>query len=702
MTAHLLKNNFSRGELSPKAYSRADLELYGGGAALVRNFICVEAGGLRRRPGSIYAGQVKSHTKDTSWIEFVFSTDNQAYMIEVGDFYFRFWTQGGQVVDGSDVPVEVVTPYSEFEIRDIQFVLVGNVLYLAHPDHEPQTLTRQSHTSWVLADMEFVDGPYLPINNTDNEVTSSADLTAGTNTTLTFDTTEGINDGDGFQSTDVGRHIRVRSTGSPTNWVFGVISAVTSTDEVDVDWIRGSGTLGGGTGGGSPDSGGGGGAAAGTTAWRLGAFSGTTGYPACVELFEQRLVWARTDYQPRTVFFSRTGLPGDYAPSNGDSTVTADHGMALDIIAGRFDKILWLREAPRLQIGTSSGVRTIGASDTSSGLSPTNISQRLEVNTGADFVIPAVVGTSTVYLEKFGKALRNMYYDYQLNGLTAPSISTIHEHLFVEPVIKVAFADTPDKVLWALRQDGTVIGVTINAEEKVIAFHRHDLGTDSFVKDIGVIPGEDRDEVWLLVERTINGQIVCYVEYLDRTFNELDDDIEDAFFVDCGLTYDGVPTNTISGADHLAGEAVDVLADGAVLTGLSVGLDGTLTFPNSREYEKVHIGKNIVAEAKTLRPPFQGQDGWILGRKQNVTDVHIEVIMSGPISVGTEESHQPIQYRRGTETFGTPPNLRDGVFKQPVQDRWSNGGQVYMIMDKPLPAFVRSLVINLDFEGESK
>jgi hypothetical protein len=699
MTVHLLKNNFSRGELSPRAYSRADLELYGGGAALVRNFVCVEAGGLRRRGGTVYAGQAKSSSLDTRFIEFVFSTDNQAYIIEVGNLYFRFWTQGAQVVSGM-TPVEVVTPYTTAQIRDLQFVQVGNVLYLAHPDHPPQTLTRQSHTSWVLADMDFTDGPYLPINNTNTTVTSDADLTEGTNTTLTFSALDGINDGAGFQATDVGRHIRVRSTGSPTNWVFGIITAVTDTDEVDVDWIRGNGTLGGGTGGGfgSP---GGGGAVSSTAAWRLGSFSDTTGYPACVALFEQRLVWAATTYQPRTVFFSRTGLPYDYAPSNGDSTVTADHGMALDIIADRFDKILWLREAPRLQIGTSSGIRTVGASDTSSGLSPTNISQRLEVHTGSAAIIPSVVGTSTVYAEKFGKALRNMYYDYQLNGLTAPSISTIHEHLFSTAIRKMVFSDTPDKILWVLRTDGAVRGVTINAEEKVIAYHRHDFGTGATVLDMGVIPGADRDEVWLLVRRTINAVQVQYVEVLSATFDEVDDDIEDAFFVDCGLTYEGAATNTLSGLTHLANTPVDVLADGAVLTGLTVTAGGGLTFPHGREYTKVHVGLPIVAEAKTLRPPFQGQDGWILGRRQNVSSVYVEVINSGPVEVGTEESYTPISHRRGDESFGTPPALRNGTYQHPVQDRW-HGGQVYLRMDKPLPAFIRSLLINLDFEGESK
>ena len=707
MTVHLLKNNFSRGEFSPKSHSRVDLELYGGGAETLRNFIANQVGGIRRRSGSRFAGEAKYSDKLATFIPFVFSSTGDAYMLEFGHQYVRFWVSGpAQVLNGSLTPLEVATPYDHLDVADIQFTQVGDAIYLAHNDYEPRKLVRASSTSWSLGVVDFFDGPYLSINDTDTTVyvdEAVPDLVEGTTVTLVFSATTGVNDGLGLQASDVGRHLRVRSTvnfsgqgGGANTWMFGKIDAVNSTTSVEFECLRvGDGiaevdnrTNAGGIPVGTPSK-----------SWRLGAFSTLTGWPRCVEVFESRLVWANTRFQPRTLFFSRTGLPADYAPSAGNSVVEASHGMVLTVLAGLVDQILWLKEAPRLQIGTSSGIRTLGGSDTTQALSPTNISQRLEVNYGVSDAVPPAVGSAGIACGMYGKSLCAVYFDYRVNQIVAPDISRLHEHLFTTGVRKIVYQQVPESVLWARNGDGTIVGVTFDQEQNVAAFHRHDFGGDSIVVDVGAMPGTDRTEVWLLVSRTINGQHKVYVEVVDADFDLELDTLESAFFVDCGATYNGAATNTVSGLTHLAGESVIALVDGVVIRNLTVGLNGVLTLPDNRTGSFIHVGYAITSEFKTLRPPHQGQDGFILGRKQRVPWALVEILKTGGLKIGRNADDVATVEDRLTDTpFGEATPLKHGGYKVPIDDKFSDGGRVYGVITDPLPGYIRSLLIALDFE----
>lgn len=704
MTVHLLKNLWSRGEFSPKSRSRVDLEQYAGGAEILRNAIAVPQGGIRRRSGTRFFGSTKFPEREVAFIPFVFTSTGDTYILEFGDLYIRFWTRNGQIADpiNPTIPYEIASVYTHDEVQQIQFVQVGNVLYLAHERHYPRTLTRNSHQSWTLANFPFVDGPYYPINDTTTSVTGSAAYDEGTTTTLTFSSVNGINNNTGFNAGDVGRHVRVKPSGG--RWIYGTISVVTDTTHVNVLWVR----VGDGTSSGDDVTTAGGTFGTATKSWRLGSITATPAaaaaqfpfqFPACVEVFESRLIWANTADQPRTLWASRTGLPADYAPSTGDGTVSADHGFHLTILAGRADEILWLREAPRLQIGTSAGIRTIGASDTVQALSSTNVSQRLEISYGVNEVPPAHTGDANIAAARFGRAVRHVYFDYQVNSIVAPDISRLHEHLFTGGIKKLVYQQVPEGIVWALMEDCTVVGITFDQQERIVAYHRHDFGDDALVTDIEVIPGSTRDELWLSVVRFINGAQVRYVEQLEQDFDPVIDALEEAFFVDCGLTYDDAPTNAIAGLTHLADQDVIALADGVVIRNLHIDVNGILVLPDGREASKIHVGKVITTEFKTLRPPHQQEDGWILGRSQRVAQATVEVIATGGLSVGSRpEAVQPIQNRLGGTPFGVPTPLKDGVYEVPVQDRWEDGGQVYGVITDPLPGFVRSILIRLDAE----
>lgn len=168
----------------------------------------------------------------------------------------------------------------------------------------------------------------------------------------------------GFLASDVGRQLRIKmtkgasgaapsSTANPpvyAYWASGTITARASTTQITWRCDRVLNPVADTNIAGRFDT-----AVQASKSWRLGAFSDYTGYPKCVEVFEGRVVWANTPSSPRSMFFSRSGLPTDYAPSDADSTVSNDHGFNIDIIAGKVDQILWLRDAPPVKFKAPGG-----------------------------------------------------------------------------------------------------------------------------------------------------------------------------------------------------------------------------------------------------------------------------------------------------------------------------------------------------------
>lgn len=162
-----IQTNFTAGEISPSMRGRVDINRYVNGAKKLRNFLVKPQGGVNRRQGTVHVVEVKDSSKLTILVEFEYS-DVQSYILEFGHNYIRFIKDKAQIVSGT--PVEVVTPYDESELRDLQFAQSADILYICHPLHPPQQLERLSDTSWQLVPYENLDGPYLPQNDTDTSL----------------------------------------------------------------------------------------------------------------------------------------------------------------------------------------------------------------------------------------------------------------------------------------------------------------------------------------------------------------------------------------------------------------------------------------------------------------------------------------------------------------------------------------------------
>lgn len=227
--------NFNAGEWSPLLYGRTDLPKRRNAVGPTLNYVATLQGPQTRRPGTAYVAAAADNT-NVRLQRFEFST-TQAYILEFTPGKIRFYTNGGQLLSGGS-PYTVTTPYAAGDLPGLNFTQSADVLYIVHPNYPPATLSRLGATSWTLANLAFIDGPYLPRNVSTTTFALSDSTTGATGVTLTASSVTGINGGAGFQaSTDVGRSVRVNNTSTVAGvamWVYAVITAVTDTTHATV------------------------------------------------------------------------------------------------------------------------------------------------------------------------------------------------------------------------------------------------------------------------------------------------------------------------------------------------------------------------------------------------------------------------------------------------------------------------------------
>lgn len=814
------QTNFSAGEISPRLFARVDIAKYANGCYRLENFITQRFGGVKKRGGTEFIRATKSNGS-VRLIPFVYSV-TQAYILEFGDQYVRFFTNGGQVESGG-FPVEVVTPWDASEVWDLQYAQSADVLYLAHPDYPPMTLSRTSATTFVLEEFLPDDGPFLPINSTATTLTPSgrasftplmttntapsgtvssspADATAytafdgnedtipsnwnarsgyvqydagsgqvvdaywlrapnglqwidgtptawriqgsnnGSNWTtldtrkgetgwltgevryyefgnkvsyryyrfawngsnrsadsytwiaelgfnlapvsqtafdLTASATAGINDGAGFSASDVGRSIRL--LGSDGAWRWARIDSYTSSTVVKVK-LHGHSL---------PD----------TTPiinWQMGAWSDNTGWPACVGFFSGRLCFARTAYQPQTVWMS---VVEDFPNFGVSDPLQDDDAIDATILADSINVVNWIAEGTDLFVGATAAIRTIGATTSTSAFSPTNIRQKRETNYGASSVQPVRVGTTALYSGYYRNDIREISYSFDVNGYVSQDLSILSEHIPAKGVKQLTYSQTPDSVVWLVMDDGSLAGMTYERDQEVIAFHRHPVGgTSVTVESVAAIPGSDRDEVWLSVKRTVNGGTVRYVERLSAGILDTQG-MASATFLDSFLTYSGSSTSTISGLAHLEGQSVYVW-DGAKQGPFTV-TSGSITISNA--VTNAIVGLTFTSALETLSPEAAAQGGTAQTREGRISEVFLRLNHSMHGKVGpTDGVLENLDYTLSTDNvgnYGSATVMFTGDVRVPIAMEWGRQKRIRVEHSDPSPFHCLGLITEIRVSG---
>jgi hypothetical protein len=672
-----IQANFNGGEISSLLDARSDLKRYQTGLRRCLNFIPTVQGPLVRRPGTKYVNAVKTGTAVTRLFPFVFST-TQAYIIEAGNGYFRFYKDRAQILDAG-VPYEVATPYATADIPGIKYAQSADVFYLVHPDYRPRKLSRTGHTAWTLSEIDFDDGPYLPTNVEDTTMVASG--TTGS-VTVTASATTGINKGAGFKATDVGRLVRAKGG---SGWAWGEITAVADTTHVTVS------VLGGAFPTGTP-----------TKDWRLGLWSDTTGYPVAVTFYEDRLWFAGSVENPQRLDGSRSGDYENFAPSDPDSTVAADHAVAVTLNANDVNVIRWLMDDEKgLLAGTVGGEWIVRPSSYNEAISPTNIKAVRMTTRGSANVMAVRAGKATLFVQKSGRRLRELVYVYEDDGFRAPDLNLIAEHITLGGVTALAVQNEPQPIVWAVRGDGALLGMSYERENEVVGWHRHVIGgtsdadgTQAKVESIAVIPTPDGtgDDLWMIVQRWIGGATVRYIEYLTPIWREGNDQA-DAFFVDCGLTYSGTAATTITGAGHLEGETVSILADGSAAPDATVA-SGQFTIPIAAA--KVHAGFGYTSEMQPLPLDAGAADGTARGKTKRVNKLTVSFWETGGGLIGPDEDNlDEIIFRVFGDDLGEPTPLFTGDKTFDLSTGYDTEGTYVIRQADPLPIAIRAVMPQL-------
>ena len=657
--------NFTGGELSPRLDGRNDLQKYSTGCKTLENMIIFPHGSAARRSGTQFVAEVKDSSKETRLIPFEFST-TQTYILEFGDQYIRFYKDDGQILSGGSA-YEISSPYLEAELFDIKFAQSADVMYLCHPNHAARKLARTGHTSWTLTEVDFQNGPFMDHNISTTTLTPSH-TAVGSSGNLTLSSTTGVNDDQGWLSTDVDRLVHFKDghykiTSITSNLVAVATSIVApSSGSADTDFA-------------------------------LGSFSDTTGHPSCVTFFEQRLVFAATLSQPQTIFFSKSG---DYEnmDDNYHGTVADDDAIIYTIASNQVNAIRFMTATRTLIIGTAGGEFAVSGGSVDTAITPTNILIKKQSNNGAANVDALAVGNATLFLQRAKRKLRELAYNFDVDGYVAPDLTILAEHISEGGFKQLSYQQEPNQIIWCVRNDGQLVGLTYQREQQVVAWHRHIFGGsfgsgNAVCESVATIPTDDSEyQTYVNVKRTINRATKRYVEFIHQyKFDETDDTSFN--FLDSQLEYSGSAVTTISGLSHLEGQTVSILADGSTHPNKVVS-SGEITL--TRSASKVKVGLPYTSLLQTMRIDAGAQNGTSQSKTKRIYEITARLYESIGIEVGPDLNNmERIPFRSSANPMNEGIAPFTGDKEVEFRGNYDTDGFIFVRQTQPLPLTILSL-----------
>jgi hypothetical protein len=723
-----LQSSFNGGEISQLIAARSDVAKYGNACEVMENFIPTIQGPAIARPGFPFVAEVKDSGDRTWLVKFIFSED-QAYMLEFGDLYVRFYYGREQVITGPSTPYEIVSPWPASALTNseggfaLAFAQSGDEIRLCHPSYAPYLLSRLGPTNWTLTKVAFAPPPFKKNNTTDVTMVAS-----GKTGVVDIDASVAT-----FTSSDVGRwlYLQEKDVRDIPLWEAGATVSVndkrrsgqfnytamtagtTGTtkpthtvgtqydgdagvkwryDDAGFGWAEITGyysttKVSANVGSQIPDGASGANA---TTRWAFSAWSAADGYPTAPAFFRGRCVYA----WGQSLAFSVSDDYDNFAYTV-QGVVTADAGFQRDLASGRVNTIRWLSPADVLFVGTEGDEWVITEATTTEPLSPANAKASPRTYHGSAQVQPVQVGNETIFVQKSGKKVRALSLDGLTDKGAAPDLTAFAPHITQPRITQMAYQQEPWSVVWGVRSDGQLIGATFSREQDVLAMHRHTF-EGGIVECIETLPAPDlsRDDLWAIVRYTVDGatrRYVCYLGVEDDESGSVAQ--EDWCYSDQLLTYDGAPNDTISGLDHLEGMTVWVLADGTNHPNRVV-TSGAITL--TREASKVQIGLPCVATLQTTAMEPGAPTGSSFGDTKRAQKVVVRVLRSLGGSVGPDADHlQDMQQRPLTTPMGSGPAPFSGDVVVDFDGGYATRLQVMVRKDSPRPLTVVAIAPKL-------
>jgi hypothetical protein len=448
-------------------------------------------------------------------------------------------------------------------------------------------------------------------------------------TRLTWSSIEEVNNGKGFNTNDVGRLIRVYQKDG--HWRSLKITEVISTSVVDAK-LQGEPLI----------------SYEGISRWRLGTFSNRTGWPTKATFAYDRLVVGGSRDFPTEVAGSKVGAYNNFQPSEPNGTVADDSGFNLRPKTRNASPLGWLSFTGRgIALGFGSGEYLIAPTTENVAFSARNAIAKPSTRRGSASMEPVLVDNEILFVSKDALTLREFAYVFQSDGYRSPSMSIFASHLGYPGIAQIEYAASPHSIVWVRRTDGSLVGFTYNREEGVLGWHTHTFGgTDVDIESISVLPSSDyrSDDLWIVVNRTIEGETRGYIEKL-QPFWGFDDDVSTAWYVDSGLRAEfETATDTVYGLQHLEGLNVCGLADG-----ISFGYDTTYTVTDGAvtlpfEATNVLIGLCFEAFGETSNIEAGAADGTAQGKVKRSHNVSVAIWSSAYGEIGVYDEDRKVYH----------------------------------------------------------
>lgn len=420
-------------------------------------------------------------------------------------------------------------------------------------------------------------------------------------------------------------------------------------------------------------------------------WSATNGYPERITFHQQRLALAANKVRRQTVWMSKAG---DFLDFGVASPVLASDAITFTLDSGTQNRIQWLASGKSLNIGTLDNEWTVtGGNQTA--LTPTSILAQRQSSRGSEANKPLLIGPTVMFIEREGRAVNEFVYDYTTDGYKAADISILAPHLTEHySIIDWTYQQVPNSYIWCARQDGVLLGLTYQRDHKVIGWHRHN--TQGKIIAVRSIPNRTHreDEVWIVVQRVIDGVTRDYLEKMAPSF--LGTQASDGLFLDSYIEgYSEEGSDTFGGLEHLKNTTISVLADGTVHPPITVSATGTIKL--NKDYNKIVAGLAYTTIITPMLPDIQMQTGTTLGRIQRITNLDVDLYQTlGFVLYKTDaEGDEYIEekpFRLSKHATGEQLPLFTGWYHLDFPEGFSRESYYSIRQSQPLPLTVRAIV----------
>lgn len=669
LKVHHLQTDFTGGELDPMLLGRVNADRYGLAAKELTNMWVRVSGGAEGRAGLRYVNHARDNTGSIRLIPWVYNRD-QSYVLELTDGKMRLIQQGQFVTKTDGTIYEIDTGIPAAALATVRFAQSADTMIFAHPTFTPKKLVRNDQLDWQMSAVTFDVIPFDELSTSpDGWAYVAANDYVAQSTTITLH--NGPNNeaytGAGFTAAMVGSYVRVYDG-------LYKINTFISNAQVTVE-VRSLMTI-------SPTT---------TTStgktwppapvdnWKVltAMWSDTLGWPACVCFHQQRLIFAGSNKYPQWIWGSGIRQFYNYELGAADSSA-----WAFQLDSNQINPILHLFSMNALIALTSMNEFLITSS--TGVITPTSVNVRCPSEYGSNPVLPVRMATDLLYLQRGSRKLLTLNYDPDnQTGYTVAELSLLAEHMLESPIIDMTVQAQPRNRIHMLRIDGQMVTMTVNKQVGVAAWSR--VVTAGNFLSCATIPREDgTDDTYVAVVRNINDTPKVYIEHFQEGI------YTDAAIVGLIENPDDPPQKKWEKLEHLEGQVVSIVADGAVQTP-QVVTNGAVIL--DRAARQVVIGLPYTPRLILLPPEAQMQNGSLQGSRVSLSRLRIRIKDTTGMMINGEQ----VAFRKfGLAVLDKPAPLYSGDIDWNAIG-WNNT-ETIIEQPQPLPihilAVVRTLTVN--------